>query len=60
MPGALLVMVSLIVRLSLASVDDESYRADIDRAYQSVLRVHAALPESQAAPRGSGRGAPAA
>ena len=60
MPGALLVMVSLIVRLSLASVDDESYRADIDGAYQSVLRVHAALSESQAAPRGSGRGAPAA
>jgi hypothetical protein len=52
-PGALLGMVSLIVRLSLASVDDESYRAGIDRAYQSVLRVHAGLPEPQAAPRGS-------
>ena len=56
----LLDQAAMIDRLSLASVDEESGRADIDRAYQSVLRVHAALSESQAAPRGAGRGAPAA
>ena len=54
----LLDQAAMIDRLSLASVDEESDRADI--AYQSVLRIHAALSESQAAPRGSGRGAPAA
>jgi uncharacterized membrane protein len=56
----LLDQAAMIGRLSLASVDEESDRADIDRAYQSVLRVHAALPESQAAPHSSGGGAPAA
>ncbi len=56
----LLDQAAMIDRLSLSSVEEESDRADIDRAYQSVLRVHAALPESQVAPRGGGRGAPAA
>jgi uncharacterized membrane protein len=56
----LLDQTAMIDRLSLSSVEEESDRADIDCAYQSVLRVHAALPESQAAPRGGGRGAPAA
>jgi uncharacterized membrane protein len=56
----LLDQAAMIGRLSLASVDEESDRSDIDRAYQSVLRVHAALPESQAAPHSSGGGAPAA
>ena len=55
----LLDQAAMIDRLSLSSVEEESDRADIDRAYQSVLRVHAALPESQVAPRGGGRGAPA-
>ena len=56
----LLDQAAMIGRLSLSSVDEESDLADINRAYQSVLRVHAALPESQVAPRGGGRGAPAA
>ena len=53
----LLDQAAIIGRLSVSSVDEESDRADIDRAYQSVLRVHAALPETQAAPRGGGPGA---
>jgi uncharacterized membrane protein len=56
----LLDQAAMISWLSLASVDEESDRADIDRAYRSVLRVHAALPESQAAPHSSGGGVPAA
>jgi uncharacterized membrane protein len=56
----LLDQAAMIGRLSLALVGEESDRADIDRAYRSVLRVHAALSESQAAPHGSGGGAPAA
>ena len=56
----LLGQAAMIDRLSLSSVAEESDRADIRRAYQAVLRVHAGLPGTQAAPRGGGRGSPAA
>ena len=41
----LLQQAAMIERLSLSSVDEESDRADIQRAYQAVLDVHAAFPE---------------
>jgi hypothetical protein len=50
----------MIDRLSLSSAAEETDRADIRRAYQAVLRVHAGLCGTQTAPRGGGRGAPAA
>jgi uncharacterized membrane protein len=56
----LLDQAAMIGRLSAASVDEESDQADIQRAYQAVLRVHAGLPETQAAPRDSGHGTPGA
>jgi len=56
----LLGQAEMIDRLSLSSVAEESDRADIRRAYQAVLRVHAGRPGTQAAPRGAGRGSPAA
>ena len=40
----------MIERLSQSSVDEESDRADIQRAYQAVLDVHAAFPEMTAEP----------
>jgi hypothetical protein len=40
----------MIGRLSLASVDEESDQADIQRAYQAVLRVHAELSQVTAEP----------
>jgi hypothetical protein len=40
----------MIERLSLATVDEESDRADIQRAYQAVLRVQAQLPDAAAKP----------
>jgi uncharacterized membrane protein len=48
----LLDQAAMIERLSLSSVDEESDRADIQRAYQAVLRVNARLPDMQAAPPG--------
>jgi uncharacterized membrane protein len=39
----LLDQAAMIDRLSAASVDEESDRADIQRAYQAVLQVHAGL-----------------
>ncbi len=54
----LLDQAAMIDRLSVASVDEASDRADIDRAYQAVLRVHAALPEALEV-AGGGRGAAA-
>jgi uncharacterized membrane protein len=56
----LLDQAAMIDLLSLSSVAEESDRADIQRAYQAVLRVHAGLPGTQTAPRGAGRGSPAA
>jgi uncharacterized membrane protein len=56
----LLDQAAMIDRLSLSSVAEETDRADIRRAYQAVLRVHAGLCGTQTAPRGGGRGAPAA
>ncbi len=56
----LLDQAAMISRLAVASVDEETDRADIDRAYQAVLRVHAGLPDTQAAPSADGRRAPAA
>ena len=44
----LLGQAAMIERLSLASVDEESDRADVQRAYQAVLRVQAELPEPPA------------
>ena len=55
----LLDQAAMIGRLSVASVDEESDLADIDRAYQTVLRVHAGLPEIQAAAAADGRRASA-
>ncbi len=46
----LLGQAAMIERLSLASVDEESDRADIQRAYLAVLRVHTELAETQAEP----------
>jgi uncharacterized membrane protein len=46
----LLDQAAMLKRLSLASVDEEADRADIQRAYQAVLDVHAALPEMTAEP----------
>ena len=48
----LLDQAAMIERLSLSSVDEESDRADIQSAYQAVLRVHALLQAVQAAPLG--------
>jgi uncharacterized membrane protein len=56
----LLDQAAMIDRLSLSSVHEESDQADIQRAYQAVLRVHAGLPGTHTAPRGAGRGSPAA
>jgi uncharacterized membrane protein len=39
----LLGQAAMIERLSLSTVDEESDRADVQRAYQAVLRVHAGL-----------------
>ena len=47
----LLDQAAMIDRLSLSSVREESDQADIQRAYQAVLRVHAGLAETQIAPR---------
>ncbi len=47
----LLDQAAMIDRLSLSSVQEESDQADIQRAYQAVLRVHAGLPETHTAPR---------
>ncbi len=46
----LLDQAAMIERLSLSSVDEESDRADIQRAYQAVLHVHAELPEVRTEP----------
>jgi len=46
----LLGQAAMIERLSTASVDEESDRGDIRRAYQRVLDVHAALGIAPAAP----------
>jgi uncharacterized membrane protein len=46
----LLDQAAMIERLSLSSVDEESDRADIQRAYQAVLDAHAALPQVTAKP----------
>ena len=46
----LLDQAAMIDRLSLSSVDEESDRADIQHAYQGVLRVHAELSELRAEP----------
>ena len=56
----LLGQAEMIDRLSLSSVAKDSDRADIRRAYQAVLRVHAGLRGTHTAPRGGGRGSPAA
>jgi uncharacterized membrane protein len=56
----LLDQAAMIGRLSLSSVAEESDQADIQRAYQAVLRVHAGFPGTHTAPRGAGRGSPAA
>ncbi|MFZ0046176.1 MAG: DUF2254 domain-containing protein [Streptosporangiaceae bacterium] len=44
----LLGQAALIERLSLSSVDEESDRNDIQRAYEAVISVHAGLPEMKA------------
>ena len=46
----LLHQAAMIERLSLSSVDEESDRADIQRAYQAVPDVSAALSELTAEP----------
>jgi uncharacterized membrane protein len=46
----LLDQAAMIDRLSQSSVDEESDRADIQRAYQAVLDVNAAHPEMTAEP----------
>jgi uncharacterized membrane protein len=46
----LLDQAAMIGRLSQSSVDEESDRADIQRAFQAVLDVHAGLPEMTAEP----------
>ena len=46
----LLDQAAMIGRLSLASVDGESDQADIERAYQAVLRSHAELSQVTAEP----------
>jgi uncharacterized membrane protein len=46
----LLDQAAMIERLSTASVDEESDRADVRRAYQRVLDVHAGLAAAPAAP----------
>jgi uncharacterized membrane protein len=46
----LLGQAAMIERLRLSSVDEESDRADIQRAYQAVLDVHAGLAEMRAEP----------
>ena len=57
----LLDQAAMIERLSTASVDEESDRADVRRAYQRVLDVHAGLAAAPDAPAaratsGAGRG----
>jgi uncharacterized membrane protein len=47
----LLGQAAMIERLSLSTVDEESDRADVQRAYQAVLRVHAGLPRMRAEPQ---------
>ncbi len=62
----LLDQAAMIGRLSAASVGEESDRADIQRAYQAVLRVHAGLAQPQPTqpasvpPGAGGRSAPPA
>jgi len=46
--AVLLDQAAMIERLSAASVDEESDRADVRRAYQRVLDVHAGLAASDA------------
>ncbi|MGB6456253.1 MAG: DUF2254 domain-containing protein [Streptosporangiaceae bacterium] len=46
----LLDQAAMIERLSVSTVDEESDRADVQRAYQGVLRVHAELTELSAEP----------
>jgi uncharacterized membrane protein len=46
----LLDQAAMIERLSLSSVDEESDRADIQRAYQAVVRIPTGLPETQPEP----------
>ncbi len=46
----LLGQAAMIERLSLSSVDEESDRADIQRAYHGVLRIHAGLAGMRAEP----------
>jgi uncharacterized membrane protein len=48
----LLGQAAMIERLSQSTVDEESDRADIQRAYQAVLRVHADFPDQRAEPLG--------
>jgi uncharacterized membrane protein len=48
----LLDQAAMIERLSVASVDEESDRADVRRAYQRVLDVHAGLAAAPDAPAG--------
>jgi uncharacterized membrane protein len=43
----LLGQAAMIERLSVSSVEEESDLADIQRACQAVLRVHAAVPETE-------------
>ena len=49
--AVLLDQAAMIERLSVATVDEESDRADVRRAYQRVLDVHAGLaaPDAPAA-----------
>ena len=46
----LLDQAAMIERLSLSSVDEESDRADIQRAHQAVVRIPTGLPETQPEP----------
>jgi hypothetical protein len=46
----LLDQAAMIERLSAGTVDEESDRADVRRAYQRVLDVHAAIAVPSAAP----------
>jgi uncharacterized membrane protein len=51
----LLDQAAMIERLCLSSVDEESDRADVQRAYQAVLQSHAGLPEMTTGPLGTAR-----
>ena len=54
----LLDQAAMIDRLSLSSVREESDRADIQRAYQAVLRVHGGLPRPRQRARRRGSETP--